>query len=97
MTLMDCHKYEPRNTEIGSDTAFLPVPAFLGVKSFFGKTVGAVIFVAELIFFTVQSSCCRIWFQTIFHCYICILFLIKNPHTWFISFFIILDIASLVV
>lgn len=68
MTLMDCHKYEPWNTEIGSDTAFLPVPAFLDVKSFFGKTVGAITLMAEIIFFTIQSSCCHIWFQTIFHC-----------------------------
>lgn len=95
MALMYCHKHEPWNTEVGSDTAFLPVPAFLDIKSFFGRTVRAIIFTAELISFTIQSSCCRFWFQTIFHCYIYILFFIKkNPR--FISFLIILYIASLV-
>lgn len=93
MALMYCHKHEWWNTEVGSDTAFLPVPAFLEVKSFFGKTVWAIIFMAELILFTIQSSCCHFWFQTIFHCYICILLFITKT----LSFLIVLYVASLVI
>lgn len=54
MALMDCHKHEPWDTGIGSDAAFLSAPALLGVQSFFGKTVLAIIFMAELVFFMIQ-------------------------------------------
>lgn len=86
MALMYCHKHGWWNTEVGSDTAFVPVPAFLEVKSFFGKRVWAIIFTAELIFFTIQSSCCHFWFQSIFHCYIFILLFITKPFLSLLSY-----------
>lgn len=75
---MDCHKQEPCSTDMGSDAAFFPVLAFLHVKSFFGNIVWATIFINKPNYFKIQNLCSRFWLQTIFQCYICILFFIKQ-------------------
>lgn len=62
VALMDCNKHEPWNTQIGSDTTFLSLLAFLDVKELWKDNLSQI-FMAELMFFTIQS-CCHFWFQT---------------------------------
>lgn len=74
MALMDCHKHEQCNTQISSDTTFLPLPAFLGIKELSKDNLSQV-FMAELIFFMIQS-CCHFKFQT----FSLLHFHLKKPH-----------------
>lgn len=63
MALIDCHKHQPWHTQIGSDTTFLPLPAFLGIKELWKDSLSQI-FMAEPILITIQSRCCHFWFQT---------------------------------
>lgn len=75
MALMDCHKHEPWNTQISSDITFLPLPALLDTKEHW-KDNWSQIVMAEVIFFTIQSSYCHYCFQT----FLLLHFRLKKTH-----------------